>query len=102
MVANFQKEGPMKVRRKDGVRIRPDSFGGICYVPHRDDFFAANHQTFLALQRLGTEWAHVEKEWKSTFIALAKLGICETAGPSTAEIAYSGPSFLGQFLNLWS
>jgi predicted adenylyl cyclase CyaB len=100
MVANFQKECQMKVRRKDGVRIRPDSFGGVCYVPHRDDFFAANHQTFLALKRLKVEWAHVEKEWKPTFIALAKLGICETASPRTTEIAYSGPSFLGKLPEL--
>jgi predicted adenylyl cyclase CyaB len=100
MVANLPKGSPVKVRRKDGVRIRPDSFGGICYVPHRDDFFAANKETFSALQLLTTEWTRIEKRWKPTFIALAKLGICETLGPATTEESYSGPSFLGKFPEL--
>jgi predicted adenylyl cyclase CyaB len=87
----------MRVRLKAGVRMREDKFGGICYVPHRDDFFAANKQVFLALKRLTIDWQTIEAEWKNTFIALAKLGICETSKPEILEEAYSGPSFLGEF-----
>lgn len=88
----------MRARRKPGVRLREDElWGGVCYVPHRDDFFAANKQVFSALQKLSTKWRSFGRQWEATFVALAKLGICETQQPTTTEQAYSGPSFLGEF-----
>lgn len=86
----------MRVRLSPRVNLRPDVFGGICYVPHRDDLFAANKDVFKALCRLKAEWTAVAKPWEPTYVALARLGICQTK-PATAEIAYSGPSFLGRF-----
>jgi predicted adenylyl cyclase CyaB len=101
MVAGFSQEREsigMKVRLKQGVRLRRDDlWGGICYVPQRDDFFAANKEVFSALELLKTEWATIDSKWESTFAAFAKLGICETALPTIPEGAYSGPSFLGEF-----
>lgn len=98
MVASLSKGEHLKARLKPGVRVREDElWGGICYVPHRDDFFAANKQVFSALQKLTNDWRSFGREWKSTFVALAKLGICETQDPATSEQAYSGPSFLGEF-----
>lgn len=87
----------MDARLKPGVRTRADIFGGVCYVPHRDDFFAANKEVFRAVKMLSGEWVPIEPAWQRTFVALAKLGICETREPNTLEIAYSGPSFLGKF-----
>lgn len=88
----------MRVRKKPGVRLREDElWGGICYVPHRDDFFAANKPVFAALQRLTSHWKSFGRQWEATFIPLAKLGICEIQEPTIAEEAYSGPSFLGDF-----
>src|SRR5450759_5428999 len=86
----------MRVRLNPHVKLRPDVFGGICYVPHRDDIFAANKDVFGALSRLKPAWTYVAKVWEPTYVALARLGICQTR-PTTDEIAYSGPSFLGRF-----
>src|SRR5437016_5388940 len=87
----------MDARLKPGIRTRADVFGGVCYVPQRDDFFAANKDVFRSIRRLSGKWAPVEPSWQRTCVALAKLGICETRDPTTPEIAYSGPSFLGEF-----
>ena len=83
----------MKVRRKKNVRFRDDpGFGGIIYVHHRNDFFAANFEVYQAARALTQDYNDVPENWKETYIELAKLGICETLGPSTHEIPYSGPS----------
>lgn len=88
----------MKVRRSKNVIIREDpGFGGICYIPHRDDFFAANRDVFYALKLLKESFTYVPKEWEHSYRALAKLGICETQSPVVREKPYSGPSFLGTF-----
>jgi predicted adenylyl cyclase CyaB len=87
----------MKVRRSPDVRLRRDDFGGICYIGHRDDFFAADKPTFDILLKLPTDWWEIDKDWTATCVALARLGICETADPITPEVSYSGPSFLGVF-----
>ncbi len=90
----------MKVRISEGVRMRRDTFGGICYVPHRDDFFAANDGVFEALRSLTTNWEVVEPLWEPAYCALARLGLCETQDPATPEEPYSGPAFLGEFLEI--
>jgi predicted adenylyl cyclase CyaB len=96
VVVGFSKT--MKVRIRTGVRIRDDkSWGGICYVPHRDDFFAANKEVFAVVKSLTASWTTVSTRSNDTFVALAKLGICDTKDPITAEEPYSGPSFLGEF-----
>jgi predicted adenylyl cyclase CyaB len=78
------------------TRLRSDDFGGICYVSRRDDFFALDKPVFRIVAGLKDEWTQVAPEWESTYVALAKLGICET-DPPTAELSYALPSFVGQF-----
>jgi predicted adenylyl cyclase CyaB len=90
----------MKVRRRANVVLRPDDFGGVCYVPHRDDFFAADKKVFAFLQSMGVEWHAVDETVTNAVSQLARIGICETAEPVIREEAYSGPSFLGQFIEL--
>lgn len=90
----------MKARLRKGIRLRQDVFGGVCYVPHRDDFFAADKRVFTFLQGIATDWKTVADHHQSTISALSHLGICETIEPAVAEGPYSGPSFLGQFVEL--
>lgn len=90
----------MKVRLRNGVRLRRDTFGGICYVPHRDDFFAANEAVFGILRKLTDGWAPASRDMETAYIALARLGICETQDPPSPEGPYSGPAFLGEFLEI--
>src|SRR5689334_21936541 len=87
----------MDARLTQGVRTRADIFGGVCYVPHRDDFFAASKAVFRAIRRLSNGWQNIEPDWRPTYTALAGLGICQTRNPATPERPYSGPSFLGEF-----
>lgn len=87
----------MRARLRVGVRTRPDLFGGIVYVPQRDDFFAATQDVYSLIRRLSSEWAQADSQDVPAFMALAGLGICETTDPIVAERAYSGPSFLGGF-----
>lgn len=94
-MAGFSKGHIVEARIRHGVRLRKDVFGGICYVPHRDDFFAAPVPVFRLLQSLESDWAAVPAGHAKAVIALAKLGVCETQNPATKEASYSGPSFLG-------
>jgi predicted adenylyl cyclase CyaB len=87
----------MDVRLNPSVIMREDHFGGICYVPHRDDFFAIDRPIFRLLGSLTHEWKDATPEYAKSFGALARLGICEVRSPSIAEVAYSGPSFVGAF-----
>lgn len=89
----------MRARLRE-IRLRDDIFGGICYVPHRDDFFAADKKVFSFLKNLSSEWREITEVERSAISALARLGICETVDPEVLEQPYSGPSFLGQFLEL--
>ena len=86
----------MKVKLGNDVRIRKEpGFGGIIYVPHRDDFFAVNFEVYGFIDKLSKENIIVPEEYKNTYKELAKLGVCNTEDPITSEISYSGPSFLG-------
>ncbi|NEW91568.1 radical SAM protein [Rhodopseudomonas sp. BR0M22] len=100
MVASVSQGQIMETRIRPGVRLREDVFGGICYVPQRDDFFAANQKIFLYLKSLPDTWTKVATTDKEAVTALAALGICETRSPKITEKAYCGPSFLGSFLEL--
>lgn len=86
----------MKARLHPRVRLRKDDFGGICYVPHRDDMFAVDHRVYALLTSIGSDWEDIGGEFHDAYRSLAGLGICDTR-PATREIAYSGPSFLGSF-----
>jgi predicted adenylyl cyclase CyaB len=90
----------MKARIRPGVRLRDDVFGGICYVPQRDDFFAVDKKIFNYLQTVPRDWTVVPSTDKDAFAALALLGICETIDPIIQEGSYCGPSFLGDFPEL--
>ena len=100
MVAFISQETQMRARRRSEVRLRSDVFGGVCYVPHRDDFFAADRRVFDFLQKLSTEWNEIAGADREAVEALARLGICETKAPVVNEKPYSGPSFLGEFVEL--
>ena len=89
----------MLVRRSENVRIRADKFGGICYVPHRDDFFAVDRSVFQLLTNLSKEWTSVAQQDEPAVSALAKIGILATE-PRIAERSYSGVGFLGNFKDI--
>jgi predicted adenylyl cyclase CyaB len=86
----------MMIRLHSRIRRRQDDFGGICYVPHRDDLFVANKKVFSLVAQLTSEWVSIPSALELAYKKLAELGICDT-DPPTSETAYSGPSFLGQF-----
>lgn len=90
----------MKAKIKDGVRIRTDKFGGVCYVPHRDDFFALDVAAFTLLSGFTHELTIVSPGSFKAVKQLAKLGILETISPITQETPYCGPSFIGEFEEL--
>jgi hypothetical protein len=100
MVACLSPVLKMKTRLRSGVRARDDVFGGICYVPHRDDFFAADKKIFAFIQSLSSGWREVPPKEVAAVSALASLGICETTGPKVTEASYNGQSLLGEFLQL--
>jgi predicted adenylyl cyclase CyaB len=100
MVAGLPPEWEMRARIRSGVRFRDDVFGGVCYVPQRDDFFAADKKVFAFLQTLSSNWREISESEARAISALASLGICETVEPTVAEVAYCGPSFLGEFVEL--
>lgn len=100
MVAGLPAEFKMKARLRAGVRTRDDVFGGVCYVPHRDDFFAADKSVFAFIQTLSSDWQEIPQTELAAVKALAAIGICETIDPKTDEGAYCGPSFLGNFVEL--
>lgn len=89
----------IKVRKAGSVRLRKDVFGGVVYVPERDDFFALDHNAYSAVNALAAGWVQVRGENASLYRALASLGICNTE-PVTKLVAYSGPSFIGKFIEL--
>lgn len=90
----------MEARIRNGVRVRVDSFGGVCYVPHRDDFFAVDKSVIAVLRLLSPDWSIVSETCVDPVRSLAQLGLCETREPESSEIAYSGPSFIGAFRDI--
>jgi len=90
----------VRVRRCADLRVREDEFGGICYVGHRDDFFAVTRQVFLIIRALKREWMEATPSLVDGYRSLARLGMCETTEPRTREEAYSGVSLVGEFPEL--
>ena len=87
----------MQAKLWPGVRFSSDTFGGIVYVPKRDDFFAADKSVFPLIQRLSINWADIDASEVDAYTSLARLGIVVTQNPTIGEVSYSGPSFLGEF-----
>jgi len=88
----------MKVRRAPDLRLRREGFGGVLYVPKRDDFFAIDSAGFRFVDTLTAHaWEPVASSFRSAVSTLAQLQILETAEPHTEPVAYSGPSFIGRF-----
>ena len=87
----------MQAKLWPGVRFSSDTFGGIVYVPKRDDFFAADKSVFPLIQRLSINWADIDASEVDAYTSLARLGIVVTQNPTIGEASYSGPSFLGEF-----
>ena len=69
-------------------------------MPQKDRFFILSENLYNAIQEISFEWQFVNVDWLLTFIELSKLGICETRNPNTEQISYSGPSFLGNHLEI--
>lgn len=87
----------MEVKQSTRVRLRRETFGGIAYVSHRDDFFALDERNFSVVERLPKEWTKICDSEIDTISTLAKVGLCSTRNHEVEEIAYSGPSFIGDF-----
>ena len=68
----------MDVRKNTLLRLRHEHFGGMCYIPQRDDFFASDSAAYAVVSALPFEWAPVSKSQERVYAALARLGICET------------------------
>jgi predicted adenylyl cyclase CyaB len=83
-----------------GVRHRPDDFGGVCYVPVRDDFWALDKEVYPLITKLSPEWRRATPDEEDAYAALAAVEICETRNPASSVVAYSGPAFAGHFLEI--
>ena len=68
-------------------------------MPERDDFFALSGSVYRFLATIRDVWGDVAVEHESACSSLASLGILET-DPVTEARPYSGPSFIGEFLEL--
>lgn len=90
----------MKVKLGDGVRLREDDFGGISYVPSRDDFFALDRPVFSMLSGFGREFTTVDRRLEPAVRILAQVGVLSTTEPRVSEKTYCGPSFIGDFREL--
>lgn len=90
----------MEARLAPRVRVRKDDFGGVCYVPQRDDFFALDKDVFGFINRLHREFSEIPRDVEKAVRVLATLGIVETRGPKVSEKAFSGPGFIGDFQEL--
>ena len=85
-----------------GVRIRPEQFGGVAYVSRRDDFFALDSRIYAFVARISSmAWVDIPDASRRATSQLAELGIVET-DPVTAFTPYSGPGFIGDFIDLVS
>lgn len=89
----------MQARLRGSVRLREEPFGGIAYVPERDDFFACTHDVFGLLQSVGDKWKRVSRSREESYRRLAQLELCDTR-PSAERVSYSGLSLLGAFADL--
>lgn len=89
----------MKARLSPGVRVRAEPFGGISYVPERDDFFALDKRCYNFVQSLGDRFREVDVADTSVAKALARLGIGDVS-PRIDQVAYRGPSLVGSFPEL--
>ncbi len=89
----------MRVRKSINVRLRKDVFGGVAYVSRRDDFFALDGPSYSTIAALSYDWSEIKVGEEDRYKAFAALGICET-DPETPHRAYSGPSFIGKFIEL--
>lgn len=90
----------MEVRLGLGVRHRSDDFGGVCYVPPRDDFWALDKEVYPLITNLSPEWLVAARDLEDAYAALAAVEICETRNPASPTVAYSGPAFAGHFLEI--
>src|SRR3954471_22098894 len=89
-----------RIRIRPNVRYRRDDFGGICYVPHRDDFFALTPHAFSVLSALPRQFDELPDVADEALTPFLRLGIAEADGGTDSEEAFSGPSFIGRFPEL--
>jgi predicted adenylyl cyclase CyaB len=88
------------LRLRPGVRFRSDAFGGMCYVPHRDDMFALSRGAYAALTDLPRGFTAVDSATAERLRSFIELGIAEATESDIRERAYSGPSLIGAFPEL--
>jgi predicted adenylyl cyclase CyaB len=72
----------------------------MCYVPHRDDFFALASQEYYFVAGLTDRFEEVAPDLSEAISTLARVGIAETRSPEVLETSYCGPSFIGEFPEL--
>lgn len=87
----------MDARLSSSLRHRADHFGGVCYIPARDDFFAISPEVYRYVTAIPNIWTAVPPAEVGITTALARLGICETRNPASRHTPFSGPSFIGSF-----
>ena len=61
----------MKARLHPKVMLRRETFGGMAYVSHRDDFFALDRRSFAVVEGLRTEFMDAKSEYVDAFAQLA-------------------------------
>ncbi len=89
-----------QARLTHGVRLRQDEFGGLCYVPHRDDFFALDRVAFALATRTSRRYEPLGESQVEVIRPLVERGIIQLDEPIIRERAYSGPAFIGEFPEL--
>jgi len=88
----------VRLRRKADLVQRTEHFGGVVYVPTRDDFFALDRSVHRFVEGLGqADYRGAPfPGWEN----LVKIGICVDLDGGVVEGPYSGVSFIGAFEEL--
>jgi MoaA/NifB/PqqE/SkfB family radical SAM enzyme len=82
-----------QTRRRDGVRLRPEPYGAVAYVPEIDRFVALDHPAVALLDDAGLREAPADDAQRRTLERLAAAGLVEP----TAYRPLAGRSLIGDF-----
>src|SRR5512145_3335938 len=89
----------MKVRTNRGLRSRKEAFGGVVYVPQRDDFFILDRRASKFIESCTDAWVTPSDEEDAIVRTLVGLGILERR-PKVATQHYSGVHIIGDVPDL--
>ncbi|MEV4345098.1 radical SAM protein [Actinoplanes sp. NPDC049596] len=85
-----------RVRRRDGVRLRPEDFGAVAYVAAIDRFVALDHAAAAFVAGLGPRGTAVDHAREPMAARLAAAGLIEPV----ADRPLAGRSLIGDFTEM--